>query len=127
MAASLELRAPFLDYTFVEYAATIPSSLKLKRSASKYILKKALAGRLPEEILTKKKIGFDIPLGAWMRTELKDFVRETLSPERLRRHGYFDEAFVARVLKEHFDGSHNHRQLLWPLIIFQNWHDRYLT
>jgi len=127
MAASLELRAPFLDYTFVEYAATIPSSLKLKGFTSKYILKKALSGRLPEEILTKKKIGFDIPLGAWMRKELKGFVQETLAPERLRRHGYFDEAFVSRVLKEHFDGSHNHRQLLWPLIIFQNWYDRYLA
>ncbi|MBN1938924.1 MAG: asparagine synthase (glutamine-hydrolyzing) [Candidatus Aminicenantes bacterium] len=125
MAASLELRSPFLDYTFVEYAATIPSSLKLKGFASKYILKKALAGRLPDSILKKKKIGFDIPLGAWMRGDLRDFVRDTLAPERLRRHGYFNEAFVSGILKEHFDGSHNHRQLLWPLIIFQNWHDRY--
>jgi len=126
MAVSLEIRAPFLDYTFVEFAATIPSSLKLRGFRSKYILKKALAGRLPDEILSKKKIGFDIPLGVWMRNDLKSFVRETLAPDRLRRHGYFDEAFVATVLKEHFDGSHNHRQLLWPLIIFQNWYDRYL-
>ena len=100
--------------------------MKLRGFRSKYILKKALAGRLPDEILSKKKIGFDIPLGAWMRNDLKSFVRETLAPDRLRRHGYFDEAFVAAVLKEHFDGSHNHRQLLWPLIIFQNWYDRYL-
>ncbi len=127
MAASLEIRAPFLDYTFVEFAATIPSDLKLHGFRSKYILKKALAGRLPDEILNKKKIGFDIPLGVWMRNDLKTFVQETLSPDRLRRHGYFDEAFVARILKEHFAGTHNHRQLLWPLIIFQNWHDRYLS
>jgi asparagine synthase (glutamine-hydrolysing) len=126
MAASLEIRAPFLDYTFVEFAATIPSALKLKGLQSKYILKKALASRLPAEILTKKKIGFDIPLGVWMREDLKGFVLESLAPERLRRHGYFDEAFVAGVLREHFAGSHNHRQLLWPLIIFQNWYDRYL-
>jgi len=127
MAASLEIRAPFLDYTFVEFAATIPSNLKLHGFRSKYILKKALAGRLPDEILNKKKIGFDIPLGVWMRNDLKTFVQETLSPNRLRRHGYFDEAFVAGILKEHFAGTHNHRQLLWPLIIFQNWHDRYLS
>jgi len=127
MAASLEIRAPFLDYTFVEFAATIPSDLKLRGFRSKYILKKALAGRLPDEILNKKKIGFDIPLGVWMRNDLKTFVQGTLSPDRLRRHGYFDEAFVARILKEHFAGTHNHRQLLWPLIIFQNWHDRYLS
>ena len=60
-----------------------------------------------------------------MRADLKEFVRDTLAPERLRRHGYFDEAFVAGLLKEHFDGTHNHRQLLWPLIIFQNWYDTY--
>jgi len=126
MAASLEIRAPFLDYTFVEYAATIPSLLKLKGFQSKFILKKALASRLPAEILTKKKIGFDIPLGAWMRGDLKNFVLETLAPERLQRHGYFDDRFIRGILKEHFAGSHNHRQLLWPLIIFQNWYDRYL-
>ena len=125
MAASLEIRAPFLDYTFVEFAAAIPSSLKLRGFRSKDILKKALAGRLPETILNKKKIGFDIPLGVWMRNELKSFVLETLAPDRLRRHGYFDEGFVEAILKEHFAGTHNHRQLLWPLIIFQNWYDRY--
>jgi asparagine synthase (glutamine-hydrolysing) len=126
MANSLEIRTPFLDYTFVEFAATIPSRLKLKGMASKYILKKALASRLPREILTKKKIGFDIPLGPWLRNELRSFALDTLTPERLKRHGYFDPAFVQKILDEHMAGSHNHRQLLWPLIIFQFWHDRYI-
>jgi asparagine synthase (glutamine-hydrolysing) len=125
MANSLEIRVPFLDYTFVEFAATIPSRLKLKGFTSKYILKKALASRLPTEILNKKKIGFDIPLGPWIRTELREFVRDTLAPEALKRHGYFDETFVRKVLDEHLAGTHNHRQLLWPLVIFQYWHDRY--
>lgn len=125
MANSLEIRVPFLDYTFVEFAASIPSRLKLKGFASKYILKKALASRLPAEILNKKKIGFDIPLGPWIRTELREFVRDTLAPEALKRHGYFDESFVRKVLDEHLAGTHNHRQLLWPLVIFQFWHDRY--
>jgi asparagine synthase (glutamine-hydrolysing) len=127
MANSLEIRVPFLDYTFVEFAATIPSRLKLKGFTSKYILKKALASRLPAGILTKKKIGFDIPLGAWMRGPLREFVQDTLAPARLARHGYFDAAFVSRLLDEHFAGRHNHRQLLWPLIIFQFWHDRYAS
>jgi asparagine synthase (glutamine-hydrolysing) len=127
MAASLEIRAPFLDHTFVEFAAGIPNRLKLKGFASKYILKKALAGRLPAEVLRKKKVGFDIPLGVWIREDLRDFVLATLAPERLRRHGFFDEAFVRSVLDEHFAGSHNHRQLLWPLIIFQHWYDRYMA
>lgn len=127
MANSLEIRTPFLDYTFVEFAAAIPSRLKLKGFQSKYILKKAMASRLPAEILNKKKIGFDIPLGPWLRDELREFVRDTLAPERLRRHGYLDEGFVRRVLDEHMAGAHNHRQLLWPLVIFQFWHDRYIS
>ncbi len=126
MANSLEIRAPFLDYTFVEFAATIPPALKLKGFRSKYILRKMLRGLLPQEILAKKKIGFDIPLGDWIRKGLRDFVLETLAPENLRKHGLFEPRFVARVLDEHFRGRHNHRQLLWPLIIFQSWHDRYL-
>ncbi len=126
MANSLEIRAPFLDYTFVEFAATIPPALKLKGFSSKYILRKMLRGLLPQEILAKKKIGFDIPLGDWIRKGLRDFVLETLAPENLRKHGLFEPRFVARVLDEHFRGRHNHRQLLWPLIIFQSWHDRYL-
>ncbi len=125
MANSLEIRVPFLDYTFVEFAATIPSRLKLKGWTSKYILKKAMAPRLPDEILKKKKIGFDIPLGPWMQNELRAFILDTLAPERLKRHGYFNEAFVRAVLDEHMAGAHNHRQLLWPLVIFQFWHDRY--
>jgi asparagine synthase (glutamine-hydrolysing) len=127
MANSLEIRVPFLDYTFVEFAAAIPNSLKLKGLASKYILKKAMASRLPGKILTKKKIGFDIPLGVWIRDELRDFVLDTLSPGRLRRHGFFNEDFVGKLLDEHLRGRHNHRQLLWPLVIFQYWHDLYLS
>lgn len=126
MANSLEIRVPFLDYTFVEFAAKIPSRLKLKGMTSKYILKRAMASRLPAEILAKKKIGFDIPLGAWIREGLRDFTRDALSPERLRRHGFFDEAFVRSTLEEHLRGTHNHRQLLWPLVIFQSWFDHYL-
>jgi asparagine synthase (glutamine-hydrolysing) len=127
MANSLEIRAPFLDYTFVEFAATIPASLKLKGSTSKYILKKMLRRLLPEEILTKKKIGFDIPLGDWMQRELKDFTLDMLSPANLRRQGLFDPVAVEGLLREHLRGRHNHRQLLWPLVIFQSWRDAYLS
>ncbi|MGB8953149.1 MAG: asparagine synthase (glutamine-hydrolyzing) [Candidatus Aminicenantales bacterium] len=126
MANSLEIRVPFLDYTFVEYAATVPNSLKLKGLKSKHILKKAMRGLLPREILTKKKIGFDIPLGVWIKNELKDFTLDTLSPSHLNKHGFFNIAYIRKILNEHFNGSHNHRQLLWPLVIFQFWYDRYL-
>lgn len=126
MANSLEIRVPFLDHTFVEYARTIPSSLKLKGLTTKHILKKAMAPYLPPEILTRKKIGFDIPLGVWIRNELKDFVTDVLSPVNLNKHKFFNLATIDNLLKEHFQGAHNHRQLLWPLIIFQFWYNHYM-
>ncbi len=125
MANSLEIRVPFLDYTFVEFAATIPSRLKLKGMTSKYILKKALRDLLPASVLSRKKIGFDIPLGPWIRDELWDFANDVLSPAGLARHGFFNGAYVQKLLAEHKAGAHNHRQLLWPLIIFQFWHQHY--
>lgn len=126
MANSLEIRVPFLDHTFVEYATSIPSDLKLKGLRTKHILKKAMAPYLPPEILTRKKIGFDIPLGVWIRNELKDFVTDVLSPANLNKHGFFNQTTVEKYLKEHLQGAHNHRQLLWPLIIFQFWYNRYM-
>jgi|Deesub1362B_J571_1020462.scaffolds.fasta_scaffold00002_795 asparagine synthase (glutamine-hydrolysing) len=126
MANSLEIRVPFLDHEFVEFVEQIPSSLKLKGLTTKYILKKAMAPLLPREILSRRKIGFDIPLGAWIKTELKDFVLDTLSSEALKKHGLFNQKFINKILSEHLDGKHNHRQLLWPLIIFQFWHNYYL-
>jgi asparagine synthase (glutamine-hydrolysing) len=126
MANSLEIRVPFLDYTFVEFATSIPSSLKLKGLKTKYILKKTVAKHLPPEILNRKKIGFDIPLGIWIQKELGDFVRDVLSPSNLKKHNFFNCPRIQKILDEHFAGSHNHRQLLWPLIIFQFWYDQYL-
>lgn len=126
MANSLEIRVPFLDHEFVGFAATVPSSLKLKGLTAKYILKKTMAKVLPEEILTRKKIGFDIPLGIWIRNELKDFVTDILSQTHLKEHGFFNAPYIENLLKEHFNGIHNHRQLLWPLIIFQFWYNHYM-
>ncbi|HDJ23659.1 MAG TPA: asparagine synthase (glutamine-hydrolyzing) [Candidatus Aminicenantes bacterium] len=126
MANSLEIRVPFLDHEVVEFAHQIPSPLKLKGLTTKYILKKAMEPYLPREILSRRKIGFDIPLGVWIKNELKDFVQEILSPEALQKHGFFNQKFITQILNEHFEGKHNHRQLLWPLIIFQFWYNFYL-
>jgi asparagine synthase (glutamine-hydrolysing) len=126
MANSLEIRVPFLDHTFVDFATGIPSSMKLRGLQTKHILKKAMSTVLPPEILTRKKIGFDIPLGVWIRNELKEFVTDVLSPDTMKRHGFFNHDYIDSLLKEHFQGAHNHRQLLWPLIIFQFWYNHYM-
>jgi len=65
-------------------------------------------------------------LGVWIRKELKDFTLEILSKENLNRHGFFNYSYIEKILKEHFSGKHNHRQLLWPLIIFQFWYNHYI-
>jgi asparagine synthase (glutamine-hydrolysing) len=126
MAVSLEARVPFLDYEVVEYAASIPAALKLRRFQRKHILRKAVGHLLPPEILTRGKEGFSIPLKNWLRGELKPMMLDLLSVARLRRQGWFTPDFVQRLITEHLQGRANHSHHLWPLMVFQLWCDRYL-
>jgi asparagine synthase (glutamine-hydrolysing) len=126
MCHSLEVRVPFLDHTLFEFAATIPSEMKLKWFRKKYLLKKALSGILPQSVLTHRKQGFVAPMPRWLRSELKPFVLEVLSPVHLERHGILDPATVARVLSDHFEGRETNDTLIWALVIFQTWYDLYI-
>jgi len=126
MANSLEIRVPFLDHTFVDFATSIPYPLKLKGLQTKYILKKTMSLHLPREAIHRPKIGFDIPLGVWIKNELRDFTLSVLNPSKMKDHGLFNDSYIKKLLNEHFKGFHNHRQLLWPLIIFQFWYDEYM-
>jgi asparagine synthase (glutamine-hydrolysing) len=126
MACSLEARAPFLDYTFVEFVNTIPSGLKLKGLKSKYILKKAMRNKLPADILGRGKKGFGIPVAKWFREELRDLMLDCLCESRIRRQGLFHPAEITRLIKEHLDGRRDNRKQLWTLFIFQLWLERHL-
>jgi asparagine synthase (glutamine-hydrolysing) len=125
MANSLEVRVPYLDHTFVEFAATIPAPLKVRGLKLKYILRRALATCLPSGILRRPKRGFDIPLGAWLRGPLREFALDTLAEHRIRETGLLDWSFLKRVLDEHMSSRHDHRQLIWPLVVFEFWRQRY--
>ena len=125
MACSLELRTPFLDHRLVEFAAGLPSRLRVRGFTLKYILKKAVEKWLPREIVYRQKRGFSVPISGWMRQELKPLVDETLAAEKLKREGLFDVAFVRRLLGEHWSGQADHRKTLWTLLCFQLWHDRW--
>jgi asparagine synthase (glutamine-hydrolysing) len=125
MLTSLEVRAPFLDYTLVEFLARVPSRLKLRRLNGKYLLKRALSDRLPPGIADRKKKGFGIPVAEWFKTALREPLLDVLSPERLRRQGLFNEREVERLIREHLDGKHDHRKKLWTLFVFQLWHQNY--
>jgi asparagine synthase (glutamine-hydrolysing) len=127
MAVSLELRAPLLDHTFVEFTGRIPSRLKLRGLGSlKRLYKRALTDRLPAEILARGKHGFGVPFGQWFRGPLAPTLREILAPDRLRAVGIFDPHAVSRLVTEHQAGIRNHRKLLWSLLVFEQWRAHYL-
>lgn len=127
MANSLEVRVPFLDHTLVEFAATIPSHMKVNRLRLKYILRRAMQPMLPKWVISRPKQGFDIPLDAWIRGPLRSFILDTLSPQRIREAGYFNPTYLSRILDEHMRGQGNHRQLLWPLVVLEFWRQRYVA
>jgi asparagine synthase (glutamine-hydrolysing) len=126
MAHSLEVRAPFLDHELLEYMATVPSGLKIRGWTKKYLFRRAFKALLPQETLSRRKMGFSVPLGAWLRGSLRGFLLDWLSRDRIRRIGLFDDAFVTRLLSEHFERRHNHENKLWALLVFAMWHHEYL-
>jgi asparagine synthase (glutamine-hydrolysing) len=127
MAVGLELRAPFLDHTFVEFTGRIPSQLKLRGFGRwKRLLKRALADRLPPEILARGKKGFGVPFGDWFRGPLAESLRQVLAPERIRAGRLFDPVAVQRRVSEHIDGVRDHRNVLWSLLVFELWRAHHL-
>jgi len=120
MAHSLEARVPLLDHNFVEFAATIPPGLKMRRGRTKHIFVKALRGWLPDEILDRPKQGFAVPLDRWFRGPLRPLFREILLSETCRKRGIFEEQFLRRLFARQEQG----RQLdphIWTLMSFELW------
>jgi len=126
MACGLEVRAPFLDRALVELAGRIPSELKLAGWQTKYILKRALRDLLPKAILARRKQGFGVPIGLWLRGPLRRALEERLAPERVARGGLFNPHVTTRLVTEHLMGLQDHRKILWALMMFDAWRERYL-
>jgi len=126
MANSLEVRVPLLDHKFVELVAGIPSRLKLKGRESKYIFKKALMELLPEEIINRNKMGFSIPVGEWMRNELREMAEDTLFKNSLDSNIFFDTKYVRQLWKQHLSGMSDFTEPLWVLISFKLWAEKFL-
>jgi asparagine synthase (glutamine-hydrolysing) len=126
MMASLEGRVPLLNNDFVAYVTHLPLSMKLRGLRSKFLLKRALRGVLPDNILNRPKKGFGIPVAHWFRGPLKEQMLSVLSPERMERQGYFDPATVGRLIQDHLGGRRDNRKQLWTLFAFELWHDGYV-
>jgi len=118
MAHSLEVRTPFLDYEFVEWAAGLPSSVKLRGGTGKHILKEALRPSLPPEVLDRRKMGFAVPVDMWFRGALSERIREAVNGPRLAASGLFDTRMLARLADEHQSGRRDHTAALWSLLMF---------
>ncbi len=127
MYTSLEVRAPFLDVALVEFALSLPWDFKYRGMQGKYILRELMKDRLPKNIVNRKKHGFGIPVGSWFRHEWREFLKDTLSPERVRATGVFSPEAVERLVCEHQDGTHNHRKKLWSLLVFHLWYDAWIS
>jgi asparagine synthase (glutamine-hydrolysing) len=125
MATSLETRSPFLDHRLLEFVAGIPSDLKLKGGTSKYILKRALRGVLPDKVIDRQKHGFGVPVGVWFRTDLAEYTQSILLGDRAHRRGYFDMDAVRGILTAHASGKVDLGYTIWMLLTFELWLRRF--
>lgn len=127
MMASLEGRVPILNNDFVAYALSLPMKMKLRGLHSKFLLKRALRGVLPDQILDRPKKGFGIPVADWFRGPVREQMQDVLAADRIRREGFFEASAVQRLVDDHLAGRRDNRKQLWTLFAFQLWHEGYGT
>lgn len=126
MAHGLELRVPLCDHRLVELAMQIPARHRVGWLASKRVLRKIMGPRLPAHVLRRRKLGFNAPVGVWMRRDLDRLVQQWLAPELLRRRGLLAVDEVGRLVDEHRRGARDHGLRLWSLIVLEQWHRLYV-
>jgi asparagine synthase (glutamine-hydrolysing) len=126
MAVSLEARSPFLDHHVIEFAASLPENLKLRGLTTKYLLKRVLAKLLPAENLQRRKMGFGVPIGHWLRGEMQKFLRDTLLSEKSLGRGFFKPEAVRRMVELHTRGERDHAHQLWTLLMLELWFQRFI-
>lgn len=126
MAFGLEVRVPFLDHRLVEFAFTLPDTLRINREIGKRVVKKAMEPLLPNDLLYRPKHGFNVPMGVWLRGELKDWAMEMLSPDALARRNIFNSDFVQTLVADHMNGEIDNSNRLFMLIMFELWSRQFL-
>jgi len=125
MAVSLEGRIPFLDHQLYEFAARLPAHMKVRNGVTKWLLRQVLYQRVPQPLIDRPKVGFGIPLAAWLRGELREWAEALLSPAALQRSGMFDTQQVQRAWQRHQSGAANHHHQLWCVLMYQAWHQHW--
>jgi asparagine synthase (glutamine-hydrolysing) len=127
MSVSLESRVPLLDYRVVEFGWRLPQRAKVRDGIGKWLLRQVLYNYVPPSLIERPKSGFDLPIDAWLRGPLSEWASDLLSPERLRREGLFDATAVEKLLAEHQSHKRNWRDILWAILMFEVWRDRWAS
>ena len=126
MAVSLEARSPFLDHHLIEFAASLPEKFKLRGLTTKYLLKKILRKLLPSENLSRRKMGFGVPIGHWFRGTMQPFLREVLLSERAVSRGLFKPEVVRSLIDQHARSERDHSHQLWTFLMLELWFQRFI-
>jgi asparagine synthase (glutamine-hydrolysing) len=125
MAVSLEVRVPVLDHRVVELSWRIPRTMKMRKRTGKWILRQVLYRHVPPQLVERPKMGFSVPISAWLRGELRGWAEDLLAPDRLRQEGILDPQPVRRMWIAFQSGRNQDGLALWAVIMFQAWHDRW--
>src|SRR5882672_3374067 len=126
MAHVVQAGYHLLDHKLLEFAATLPTGLKLKGQMTKVVLRRVMKERVPPEILTRRKQGFTMPVAEWLRKPLRAVVEDCLFAPRSMHRGLFNGAFLRRLWSDHLNERQDYSQHLWLLLMFELWHRKYL-
>jgi asparagine synthase (glutamine-hydrolysing) len=126
MAHSIEARVPLLDNEVVDFVTSLPPEMKFDGTQTKIVLRKALRGILPDEVIDRRKQGFTPPEATWMRTHSRAWIERVLLSNRFLERGLFDRRGIERVIADHMSGAANHRFLLWSLLCIEWVHRLFL-
>jgi asparagine synthase (glutamine-hydrolysing) len=126
MANSLEVRVPFLNQRLMEFAGRLPLCFKLHGLTRKYLLRQAFKDMLPPAVLHRRKKGFNMPVAEWLTGPLRPLAQDLFAESRLQRSGLFNAGYVQTLLSEHWARRRDHRKLLWTLMVFELWRERWL-
>jgi asparagine synthase (glutamine-hydrolysing) len=126
MAHGLEARVPFLDHRLVEWSFTVPGVHKLSNGSGKRLIKEAMARELPHPILKRLKQGFNVPMKVWMRSDLREFVRDNLTAAHIRRRGHFSPKVVEGIVDDHFSGKCDASNRIFAMLMLELWHQKFV-
>jgi len=126
MSHSLEVRCPFLDNNLTEFMLTLPNSFLIKKFKTKYILKKTYNNKIPNEIINRKKHGFIVPVGDWLKDDLKDFFYQNILEGGLSNRNIFNTKYINNIYKQHINNKNDYSLQLWSLLVLEIWFKEFI-